>query len=132
MGGSWLSIVPVAFLPYQRPLCWIKSVRELAEFNTKIMVDVPTNGRPKLYNDIPALEARFEAWTAFIRATAPPEKLLEFPKGWEPLCEFLGKPVPEGPFPHINERVVVDVIVKVLIALTWIWPLIVGLPVLVV
>ena len=35
----------------------------------------------------------------------PPERLLVFePKqGWEPLCAFLGKPVPDQPFPHIND-----------------------------
>jgi hypothetical protein len=36
----------------------------------------------------------------------PPERLLVFsPKdGWKPLCEFLGVPVPEGPFPRVNSR----------------------------
>jgi len=36
----------------------------------------------------------------------PPERLLVFhPKqGWEPLCEFLGVPVPAAPFPRVNSR----------------------------
>jgi hypothetical protein len=36
----------------------------------------------------------------------PPERLLVFsPKqGWEPLCTFLGVPVPKGPFPRVNSR----------------------------
>ena len=36
----------------------------------------------------------------------PPERLLVFsPKeGWEPLCAFLGVPVPAEPFPRINSR----------------------------
>jgi hypothetical protein len=36
----------------------------------------------------------------------PVERLLVFsPKeGWEPLCAFLGVPVPDGPFPSINSR----------------------------
>lgn len=36
----------------------------------------------------------------------PPERLLVFDvkEGWEPLCKFLGVPVPEGvPFPHLND-----------------------------
>lgn len=35
-----------------------------------------------------------------------PERLLVYsPKeGWEPLCEFLGVPVPDGPFPRVNSR----------------------------
>lgn len=34
----------------------------------------------------------------------PSERLLEWsaPDGWEPLCEFLGKPVPDEPFPNGN------------------------------
>ncbi|AKH42024.1 hypothetical protein FHS61_002443 [Altererythrobacter atlanticus] len=38
--------------------------------------------------------------------TLPPERLLVFhPKeGWEPLCSFLGVPVPPEPFPRVNSR----------------------------
>ena len=41
-----------------------------------------------------------------IREAAPKEKLLEYRlgDGWEPLCKFLGKNIPEGvPFPRMNE-----------------------------
>lgn len=36
----------------------------------------------------------------------PPERLLVYsPKeGWEPLCAFLGVPVPDIPFPRVNSR----------------------------
>jgi hypothetical protein len=39
-----------------------------------------------------------------IRGLVPTERLLEWTveDGWEPLCEFLGKPVPDEPFPHVN------------------------------
>ena len=42
---------------------------------------------------------------AIIRDLVPEEKRLEYKlgSGWEPLCEFLGKPVPDVPFPHLNE-----------------------------
>ncbi|KAL9055162.1 MAG: hypothetical protein Q9162_003740 [Coniocarpon cinnabarinum] len=41
-----------------------------------------------------------------IRAYAGPGRILEYElgSGWEPLCEFLGKPVPDTPFPHRNEQ----------------------------
>mmetsp|Transcript_37475 Transcript_37475/g.79054 ORF Transcript_37475/g.79054 Transcript_37475/m.79054 type:complete len:321 (+) Transcript_37475:2-964(+) len=131
---SWLSVVPAAFLPLQRPFCWIRSIRELSAFNTKVMVDIPTNGHPELYDDVPTLEAGFDAWTKYVMKTIPRKKLLVFDvkQGWKPLCDFLGEPVPEGSFPHINDRVVVDIIVKVFVALTWIWPLLIPLPFLVV
>lgn len=40
-----------------------------------------------------------------VKATVPPERLLVFDvkQGWEPLCAFLGVPVPDGPFPHVND-----------------------------
>jgi hypothetical protein len=51
--------------------------------------------------------AKFKAWNEEVKKTVPPEKLLVFEvkEGWEPLCKFLGVPVPQGiPFPHVNER----------------------------
>lgn len=40
-----------------------------------------------------------------IREAAPPEKLLTYRMGdgWEPLCDFLGKDVPDQDFPWMNE-----------------------------
>lgn len=42
---------------------------------------------------------------AMIRAIVPKENLLEYnyADGWEPLCKFLGKPVPNEKFPRANE-----------------------------
>lgn len=39
-----------------------------------------------------------------IRGMVPPDRLLEWSadEGWEPLCKFLGKEVPDMPFPHAN------------------------------
>lgn len=40
-----------------------------------------------------------------VRDTVPKERMLEFElgQGWEPLCKFLSKPVPNVPFPRRNE-----------------------------
>ena len=41
-----------------------------------------------------------------VQAAIPPERLLVFDvkQGWEPLCAFLGVPVPDDePFPHVND-----------------------------
>lgn len=42
---------------------------------------------------------------AKIRRLVPPERLLnyELGSGWGPLCEFLGKEIPEEDFPWVNE-----------------------------
>jgi hypothetical protein len=39
-----------------------------------------------------------------IRGLVPKDRLLEWTVHdvWPPLCEFLGKPIPEEPFPHVN------------------------------
>jgi hypothetical protein len=41
-----------------------------------------------------------------VKQYVPPEKLLVYSvkEGWEPLCAFLGVPVPDMPFPHLNDR----------------------------
>ena len=40
-----------------------------------------------------------------IRRKVPKDRLLDYKlgSGWEPLCTFLGKPIPEQPFPWKNE-----------------------------
>ncbi|KAI0123376.1 P-loop containing nucleoside triphosphate hydrolase protein [Xylariales sp. AK1849] len=40
-----------------------------------------------------------------IRKAARPGQILEYKlgSGWEPLCKFLGKPVPDAPFPRKND-----------------------------
>lgn len=48
--------------------------------------------------------AAYEAHNANVRATADPDRLLEWQPGdgWEPICERLGVAVPAEPFPHTN------------------------------
>ena len=50
------------------------------------------------------LASAFDAHNAAVRAAIPAAQLLEFSAGdgWEPLCAFLGQPVPEAPFPRTN------------------------------
>jgi hypothetical protein len=49
---------------------------------------------------------RFHDYTEEVKQHVPPEKLLIFQvkDGWEPLCAFLDVPVPDRPFPHVNDR----------------------------
>jgi hypothetical protein len=45
-----------------------------------------------------------------IRDATPLGQLLEYElgSGWEPLCKFLGKPIPNEPFPQINEKAALE------------------------
>ncbi len=49
--------------------------------------------------------AVFQAHIEEVNRTVPPERLLiyDVKEGWGPLCSFLGVPVPETPFPHVND-----------------------------
>ncbi|MGH8149240.1 MAG: sulfotransferase family protein [Steroidobacteraceae bacterium] len=46
----------------------------------------------------------YERHNAEVRRAIAPGRLLvyEVKEGWEPLCRFLGVPVPSGPFPRVN------------------------------
>ena len=48
--------------------------------------------------------AAYRLRTDQVKAAIPADRLLVFDvaEGWEPLCRFLGKPVPDEPFPHVN------------------------------
>lgn len=48
----------------------------------------------------------YDGYYETIRALVPPERRLEYKigDGWEPLCAFLGRDVPDVPFPYLNSR----------------------------
>jgi hypothetical protein len=56
--------------------------------------------------DRDGLIAAFIAHNRAVKQTIPNERLLvyEVKQGWGPLCEFLGAPVPDEPFPRTNDR----------------------------
>lgn len=49
---------------------------------------------------------KISAYYDSVRRGVPSERLLEYQvtDGWEPLCDFLGVPVPDTPFPNHNTR----------------------------
>jgi Sulfotransferase domain len=61
----------------------------------------PGEGR---FPDKAHMLAGYEAHNAAVIAAIPPERLLVYrvSDGWEPLCRFLGKPVPDEAFPRVN------------------------------
>jgi hypothetical protein len=52
-----------------------------------------------------AMAAGMESFNQRVQETVSPERLLVWSvtEGWEPLCEFLEVPVPDTPFPHLND-----------------------------
>lgn len=47
----------------------------------------------------------YRAHNEMVKRITPEDRLLVFrlDDGWEPLCKFLGKPIPNVPFPRVNE-----------------------------
>lgn len=56
-----------------------------------------------------------------VKATIPAEKLLVFDvkQGWEPLCRFLEVPVPDQPFPHVNDTAEFQGRIRSMNAMSW-------------
>ena len=52
-----------------------------------------------------------------VRRVTPKDRLLEFrlKDGWGPLCDFLGKPVPEVPFPRVNDTEALQELLSIVI-----------------
>ena len=85
-------------------LRWLPQVATVTEMVRAVIWLGELQGR---FEDPPAAKEIFRRHLEEVKATVAPERLLVFhvAEGWEPLCEFLGVPVPQDrPFPHVNER----------------------------
>ncbi|SON57354.1 hypothetical protein HDIA_3813 [Hartmannibacter diazotrophicus] len=80
-------------------------ISEMQPWMAMAMAVIAKTGFP-LGLDRDGLCAAFEAHMVAVKATIPASQLLvyEVKEGWEPLCAFLGVPVPDGPFPNTNNR----------------------------
>lgn len=127
---SFLTIATIPDIWLQRPFVWIPSLGEIKPMLDEIIRVQPTGGHPESYLDRDVLVNGYEVHAQNVREAVPTDRLFEFSveQGWEPLCDFLGLPVPDVPFPHINDRIRIAAVVMVLKAITWIWPLVVLLP----
>lgn len=58
--------------------------------------------------------AHYHQHIADVKAAVPADRLLVFSadQGWEPLCAFLDVPVPEAPFPNVNDRAAIKKTLK--------------------
>lgn len=76
-----------------RLACWLDVVREVGRRMVGGEID-----RERCIRE-------FEDHNRRVQEEIPADRLLVFrvQDGWEPLCDFLGRPVPDEPFPHLNE-----------------------------
>lgn len=84
------------------PETWPANARPWLEMVFNVVVNRSLGGR--MGDD--DLLAAFNAHEAAVKSAVPPDRLLVFDvrQGWEPLCDFLGQPVPNSPFPRTNSK----------------------------
>jgi hypothetical protein len=123
VGESWDT------LWFSKPLIWWKPVAQIAPIVSKLFQDIHKNkdsgvgGFEKTYTD------HIERVQKAV-GDDNNDKLLIFnaKQGWEPLCQFLNlsRSSPscpnDMPFPHANERSLLQLENSILWIITWIWP----------
>lgn len=101
---EWHASIRDALLPLRRSLvAWNPWASKLRRLTDRLIWEGTFEGRAA---ERDFAVARFEAHNDEVRASIAPERLLVFDvkQGWEPLCRFLGRPVPDVPFPSTNSR----------------------------
>ncbi|MBO0802029.1 MAG: sulfotransferase family protein [Nocardiopsaceae bacterium] len=81
------------------------AMREFMEFISELTERSSLyGGDPEHFDEKSAAEV-MERHNEEVRRNVPPERLLEWSPadGWGPLCEFLDRPMPAEPFPHVND-----------------------------
>ncbi len=81
----------------------LRSVMQVMEFAKVHFMDIPFQGR---FIDKEHAEKVYNNHNEEVKKHVPAKQLLVFEvrEGWEPLCTFLNKPIPEQPLPHTNKR----------------------------
>ncbi len=95
MDRAWQGKVLAAVIP---------RFRKILEMSRKLIWQRSHKGTLDISRE--AAIQRYQEHIDEVKAAVPPEKLLIFQvnQGWGPLAEFLGKEVPDKPFPRVNDR----------------------------
>lgn len=77
--------------------------REKGAMQRRLILEETFNGR---YRDKEHAIYIFNRHNQNVIELVSPERLLQYSvkEGWEPLCRFLNKPIPNEPFPRLNKR----------------------------
>jgi len=104
---SWVGIIDLMFLEIRRWRWAAPRLHTAGAWTTRVLFgplfgawDLAAGGTLR---EGPCVAA-YEAHNAAVVKAIPPERLLvyELGSGWEPLCAFLGLPVPDVPYPRVN------------------------------
>ncbi len=98
----WASISQTIFVSLTSPREQVSAERrEQRDMAEEVILNHTFGGNVQ---DKEHVLAVYRAHNAAVKATIPPARLLVFDgaDGWEPLCAFLGVPVPDEPYPNTN------------------------------
>eukprot|EP00729_Bicosta_minor_P001771 gene1771-14111_t len=114
---SWLKAAPFVDLMQQRPYTWMPSSRALVQSFEEEYKGETTGGHPENYLHRETLKNNYVRYIEEVKAAIPAQRLLilNVKDGW-------GKPIPDGSFPHVHDRVKLEGEMFVVRGLTWIWP----------
>ena len=99
----YASTVNTIYKYSQRPETrWLPYMGDFHRLTTETVWDAMFEGKME---DKAHTIAVYEKHNADVIAHVPADKLLVFSvkEGWEPLCAFLDVPIPDQPFPHVND-----------------------------
>jgi hypothetical protein len=82
---------------------FVPKLRKFGNMNNKLIWQ--RNHRGTMGNKAAAIQ-RYADHIEEVKAAIPADRLLIFTvdQGWSPLCNLLGMPVPNTPFPNVNDR----------------------------
>lgn len=98
--------------------------KKISRMTNNVIWDGKFNGK---FEDKAHAENVWNEHIAEVKATLPSERLLVFEvkNGWEPLCTFLGVPIPDSPFPRVNDTAQFHKMIKGMTRLAYV-PWIIG------
>ncbi|KAI8393797.1 uncharacterized protein BYT42DRAFT_552262 [Radiomyces spectabilis] len=79
------------------------NLAQMGDMARTVVLDGAFND-PELFANEEEMKRRFLEHNAEVKRTVPADRLLviQLGEGWNRLCEFLGKPVPNVPYPNTN------------------------------
>jgi len=94
------SVLPTSELAFRLAVYPIPGAREMSR------VAKATFDKMRSSYGVPLGPLVHEKHNALVKEIVPEKNLLVYnvKQGWEPLCKFLGVPVPKAPFPKVNDR----------------------------
>ncbi|HYM35200.1 MAG TPA: sulfotransferase, partial [Steroidobacteraceae bacterium] len=95
---------------------FVPRMRKFSEMTRKLVWERAHRGEMQ---DRTKAIAQYERQIDEVKKAVPDNRLLIFSadQGWEPLCKFLGVPVPTDPFPNVNDRATMQKMIAVLTAI---------------